>query len=648
MGRTAYKAAIDPNVLEDMVGAIRMPALLVHSDGTVTASSSDAMKLLGLTKRAAKTAHLNSMLSPRNPEWLSREIRKRGLSEGWTGEVVIVRPDRSEIWVQVRTCAVPEQFGRPNELLMLMEDITDRVDMTNALMKRAEDLYNRNWELELMGRVSKMMLSNDDLQSLLKVLLREAASVANADAGAVAIQNPGTNDFVFRAVYGECPESYVARVSIPLDAAAFTMRSVRERKTLSTADISKEPESLSSFITDMNLKAMLSVPLVVGDEAFGVLVLADTIHRRHFSDQEIAMVEMVARSAAMIIRNNLLHGDLEQMKTYCQRTFDAISDMVFLVDYQGKLLGANRAFASRLDTAPSELAERDCAELLSDIDPDLWKSAVVAHEPCLLGDMNLAGEMCEVESYPLPDRCGRPHAAVIYARIVTGERRLREEIRQASKMAAVGELLAGSANSFGNVLKSIEGTLGELGRADSDENEKTEEIRAQVSAGSEIVQRLLSFAHGLEEKTGRVSLRQVTDAAIALCSNHPASGGKTVNNLISHTMPAVEAQRGSLQEVVFSLLLCALEETVTGGTVTLSARTLAHRGAAELRIAVDHCITNAKASDTSRIGLSASVAAVHRMGGVITAGKTSGRGTISTVRLDIAGVRHPHQTRKAA
>lgn len=329
-----------------------------------------------------------------------------------------------------------------------------------------------------------------------------------------------------------------------------------------------------------------------------------------------------------------------------------------VLDRQAKIVRANHALASRLDKQPSEIEDRPSADVLPEVPSDVWRTALFARHTTPLGEVVLAGEVCEAEAHPLTDPDGKADGVVICARIVTKERRLRDEVRQALRLASVGELLVGTAYSFGEMLKSIEGTLGKLRRS-SEDGESLTQALSHIRSASQTVERLLSFSCGFDHKKDRVSLRQVTESALALCLNHPAAKRKTVKNLVQPGIPTVDAQQGPLEEAIFNLVINALQATSPGGHVTLSARVLESQGCIELRVIDDGCgmkpnvLKHAfepfySTKGGTGLGLSASAAAIHGMGGVLTVDTTPSKGTIFTIRLPLTQSTRQRQTRLAA
>lgn len=302
--------------LDQLVSEVRLPMALLDSSGKIIGVSQEAATILGLSSRRTKAATLDSILSPRNPEWLSREIRKSAAEGAWTGDAVLARPDGRERRVRIHACRVPESLARSEEIFLLMEDVTEQEAVSSALMRRAEDLYRPDLGTELISRVSKLMLSKSDLDLPLNAMLKEVAEFVQADGGVVLICNRLTDEVTCRAAYRDCPASFVNSVSVPLNAESFAMEAIRTRETRVTRDISKEPKVIRSIVDTCKLKAAVCVPMVVGGEPLGAVFLAHTTESKTFTQEEIALVEVVANHAAVAVYSRLLESDMRVYKAY--------------------------------------------------------------------------------------------------------------------------------------------------------------------------------------------------------------------------------------------------------------------------------------------------------------------------------------------
>jgi two-component system NtrC family sensor kinase len=148
-------------------------------------------------------------------------------------------------------------------------------------------------------------------------------------------------------------------------------------------------------------------------------------------------------------------GRLEQAKAEWEAAFDALHEVVFVTDGQGRVLRANRAFAKILGVRPHEVAGRRLSELLAG-HPERWWS--------LEGDGireiedPLFDTLFEVTSTRLGDRL------VHVARDVGEQRRLYARLVQADKLAAVGVLASGVAHEINNPTAFVTSNLTELKR----------------------------------------------------------------------------------------------------------------------------------------------------------------------------------------
>jgi two-component system NtrC family sensor kinase len=145
-----------------------------------------------------------------------------------------------------------------------------------------------------------------------------------------------------------------------------------------------------------------------------------------------------------------------------------------------------------------------------------------------------------------------------------------QNLTDASRMATLGELAAGVAHNFGNVLMGVSVTLELLQmRAAkepglSDMVETISGAQAEVDRGAEIIQRLLSMSRGNPITVTAVNPWLAADNAIALCSTHTNAKKVRLVNLIHNDSPLVKADPALLEEIMVNLLLNALQATDEG------------------------------------------------------------------------------------
>ena len=122
---------------------------------------------------------------------------------------------------------------------------------------------------------------------------------------------------------------------------------------------------IRSFARQVNLRSQIDCPLVVKGVFRGVLCIHQTDRVRHWTEDEVALVEAVA--ARMII--GMTQAELFEMVTNAKHewetTFDAMSDGIFIFDRTGELKRVNKAGAAMENSRPFRLLGRKCCDILS-------------------------------------------------------------------------------------------------------------------------------------------------------------------------------------------------------------------------------------------------------------------------------------------
>ena len=159
---------------------------------------------------------------------------------------------------------------------------------------------------------------------------------------------------------------------------------------------------------------------------------------------------------------------------------------------------------------------------------------------------------------------------------VTEHFRLEEQLRQAQKMQAVGQLAGGVAHDFNNLLTVILGysdlILQRMPQSDR-HYEMVAGVRNAGGRAAKLVKQLLLFSRKAVAHAQRLDLRELLaqtlgmlrrliDEDIAIsCTCAPDLGG-------------VEADAGQMEQVVMNLCLNARDAMPAGGTITLTAENI--------------------------------------------------------------------------
>jgi PAS domain S-box-containing protein len=287
----------------------------------------------------------------------------------------------------------------------------------------------------------------------------------------------------------------------------------------------------------------------------GSVVLWTDITERKESDQALRASEGKYRS--------LFASNPQPMWVYDLRTlrFLAVNDAA--VDHYGYSRAEFLAMTIR-DLHPAS----DLPALLAHLEgprPPLDRSGTWRHRR-----RDGSARDIEVTSHTIEFE-GRPARLVLVAD-VTEQRRLEEQLRQAQKMEAVGQLAGGIAHDFNNLLTAILGNAALL-RAEPAELNRLDVIERAALRAAELTGNLLGFARVRPMRLVPTHLADVIRDTVVLL--RPTLGPLIRLEAESFSaLWAVKTDPGPMGQVLLNLCLNARDAMPQGGTLRVGAANL--------------------------------------------------------------------------
>jgi two-component system NtrC family sensor kinase len=412
-------------------------------------------------------------------------------------------------------------------------------------------------------------------------------------------------------------------------------------------DVGEEARRRGADLSEPPPGSWLGAPLIAAGRTLGAVSLSSE-RAAALAKAELSLVTAVLAQAAIALENARLVELLSSAKREWEKTVDAISQAICIVDAHGTVRRANRVFADLIHTPVTAIPGRPWLSLL----PPAWSDPVARAiaEPSANSVEIRAGEhVLLLTVIPMAE----PGSAVLVFEDQTERRRLQEQLIQSEKMSAIGQLIAGVAHDLNNPLASVVGFsdfLAEAAEIPPSLREPLQVIRQEAERAATIVKNLLSFARTQEGERTRQPIRVLLESTLVLLRNQLMAHKVEAALDVEPGLPDLEVSANQIKQVFVNLInnACqAIESDAPSGRIWITAKRAPEGVAvsvtdsgpgmtAEVAAHVfEPFFTTKPEGQGTGLGLSICQGIVREHGGHITVETRPGGGATFTVELPI-------------
>src|SRR5206468_6788042 len=233
----------------------------------------------------------------------------------------------------------------------------------------------------------------------------------------------------------------------------------------------------------------------------GYLVAANG-SARPIDPRERELLEMLADSLAVAIRNSRLYGEVAETKRSLEQLVRSAGDGIISIDRLGHITGWNPAAERIFGLTAAEAIGRSLRGVFPERYEQAARLALTGAQPVTSFDLSAqrkdGGELnLAVTLSGVPGRDGKVDGLLAIVRDMTSQRELETQMHQSEKLTALGQVAGGIAHDFNNLLQAILGYSQLMGKNLSNTDvvkRGLSVIETAATGGAETVRRIQKFA----------------------------------------------------------------------------------------------------------------------------------------------------------
>ena len=259
--------------------------------------------------------------------------------------------------------------------------------------------------------------------------------------------------------------------------------------------------------------------------------------------------------------------------------FNGITDLIVILDPDYTICFANNAFCDFFEIDdPEKVVGMKCHEIIHDVSERCEMCPI--HETLDSGNVKtiekkIRGENLKYWTYPVFDDDKKIKNIVSYARIITEQQKMEQELIQTEKFKWIGRLAAGIAHEINNPLCSIlvnaEMILETMLKTDS-KYDIVQDIATSVKHAKKITSGFLDYSRQQVYTPVSCGINEIVNKAITLVKFYQKEKRTSIDFTCEKDLPNIKADMLKTIQAFLNIISNGIDASPVEGTITISAQ----------------------------------------------------------------------------
>jgi signal transduction histidine kinase/CheY-like chemotaxis protein len=419
-------------------------------------------------------------------------------------------------------------------------------------------LLNRSLQQTVVGALGQFAMVSSDFSALLSQVVMLVAQTLEVEYCSIFELMPNGQILSLQAGVGWTTgaNGNVILPGEPTSQSGFTLTA---GEPVVVENLQKETRfRASSFFMDHGVASEVTTTIAGPEKTFGILG-AHTTHYRKFTEDEVQFLLAVASVIAMAVERRRAEGELQKLAAFAQLNPNPAMELA----PDGTITYFNDA---ALQLAISVGQDTPQAILPTNLD-EIVQNCLSTRFSKVQLETQMGGRTFSWSFHPVV----ASHVVHCYVEDVTERLSLEAQLRQSQKMESVGQLAAGVAHDFNNMLTVIQGHAGML-LAKSAAPKLRDPIQAIFFAAERaagLTRQLLMFSRKNVMQPKQLDLREIVGNISKMLQRLL---GETITLEFSPPLeiPLVQADAGMIEQILMNLAVNARDAMPKGGSLLIT------------------------------------------------------------------------------